>query len=78
MMGYEKFRVFVCLVVKVDGIKFKFMVIFKGVKWEFVVLNEEFKCRVVVVILVNGWMDIELICIWINLFEEFFFLIEGC
>lgn len=38
-IGYEKARVSVCLVIKVDGIKLKFMVVFKGGKREVSVLK---------------------------------------
>lgn len=34
IIGYEKFKVFVCLVIKVDGIKFKLFIVFGGVKRE--------------------------------------------
>lgn len=37
IIGYERSWVLVCFVVKVDGIKLKLMIVFKGVKCEVVV-----------------------------------------
>mgnify|MGYP002803996814 CR=1 FL=1 len=66
--GHEKARVSICLAAKVDGTKLKPMVVFKLAKRESASLNEEFKRRAVVATSVNGWMDTEITCTWINLF----------
>lgn len=66
IIGYEKIKVFVCLVVKGDGIKLKLFIVFFGVKRELKVLNDEFKIKCVVVFLINGWMNEELIVFWVK------------
>ena len=48
--GHEKNRVSICLTAKADGIRLKPMIVFKGAKREAVMLNQELKVGVLLLL----------------------------
>lgn len=73
--GHEKARVSVCLAAKADGTNLS---PFKVAKQESAALNKEFKSRLLVATLVNGWVDTKLTCTWINSVLGAFLSTGGC
>ena len=51
---------------KADGTKLKLFIVFPGAKKETKQLNEEFKNKCYVTSSVNGWMNEDLTCDWVQ------------